>query len=913
MSNNNGNFKAYKILEEGDLKELISRELLEHFISNNILFLYSIEKKHAYVWIGKNTNQTLRLQIPKAENLFLEQNSNFRILRHFTVDEGVEPSSFFDTFTLSKKDLVESREKWRKYRLEIYGQIDEFKIQFNSYQMGGNFSKAKEFVADIIELAKKIQDQDIIDEYSRYLKEIEQKQILKEKKQEIQKQIPGKLEEISQFLQEKEFLKAHDIAIIVKDWYKEILKKKIPTDHKQILSQERIEYSQYLEMKENVKEKQQLLEESINKSDILKAHTMAIELQKIYKESLQKPMDGVLDQLIQKEVSLYANQLEKEKQIAHKLDEIKGNIQKALQSFDFSRLWNFYQDAESQLKISIKPELKQQWKDYKLELNQEQEKWEKQQELIRQKEKEIDANIEILKSQIKTALDAHNYQKARELCHKIQETAQKSTINEKITSTETNCQTFYHQIDKLQHEYELSENLNAKFNEIPDFVSSKNFDGIIHDLSEFLENPHIDSIPDKKEILEERLYFLKTQRDLYASKLELFGILEQNISDNQKKQKWYIAIENSKKIIQIAQELEKKDAKAKYTQLLNDFQANFEKEQKLNAEKQQKLMADAESLKNIIEVNEDILPLVDTLSIEDVLGDLSQDMDQMLDQIGSLLETNRVEIKTDMNSKSTIRTASGQMLEIEQVSEIALQDNSSPSSGHTTAPAKFEVLSGLENSFDESIEEAIIEDLIPYNFEINEIELNGEKPSEEPIKTLQKDGIKLEWTVHDIAPKDKIEIHYDLRRRVSRTIILPMDKELKIIKTHQNIQELNVAGLYDARMKFSNNFQRAMQGVVIEDIIPTIYLYNVKEPDMKEIAGKLEQTEGSLVKWNLKSIPDGFSATHWYKLLELYLFEELKMSIKKLSETGFDFLQKGDINHGFEKYHELMNLLEQYK
>ena len=142
----------------------------------------------------------------------------------------------------------------------------------------------------------------------------------------------------------------------------------------------------------------------------------------------------------------------------------------------------------------------------------------------------------------------------------------------------------------------------------------------------------------------------------------------------------------------------------------------------------------------------------------------------------------------------------------------------------------FNVQSGVVNPFDDVIEEAVLTDLIPYNFEITNIELNGEPVKELPDKSLSENGIELNWQFNNIPPKENIEINYDLRRRVSRTIIFILNGQLKIIKTHSKLSMLELEGLYEAKLPFTNSYGGQIEGVIVEDIIPLYYLHFIKEP-----------------------------------------------------------------------------------
>ncbi|MFX1259573.1 MAG: hypothetical protein ACFFAN_17095, partial [Promethearchaeota archaeon] len=219
-----------------------------------------------------------------------------------------------------------------------------------------------------------------------------------------------------------------------------------------------------------------------------------------------------------------------------------------------------------------------------------------------------------------------------------------------------------------------------------------------------------------------------------------------------------------------------------------------------------------------------------------------------------------------------------------------------------------EVRSGIKNRFDDTIEEALITDIIPYNFEICNIEFNGE-PVKTPLnKTLIKDGIELNWKIQNIAPEEKIDIIYELRRRVSRTIIFILDGQLKIIKTHSNLTPLNIEGLYEINLFFNNSLGSELNGVVIEDVIPPYYLHYFEEP--KDLMPKKTKDleKGEILKWMIETMKSG-TLNYRYKLLESYRFKEIKKEIESLDKEGLHCLNEGSLKEVLAKYKEIRNLL----
>ena len=316
------------------------------------------------------------------------------------------------------------------------------------------------------------------------------------------------------------------------------------------------------------------------------------------------------------------------------------------------------------------------------------------------------------------------------------------------------------------------------------------------------------------------------------------------------------------------------------------------------------LLEKAKEIGEIIKIEENVLPLVEEFSLDYILGDISDDINESLDQIGILLNEHRVEVRKEITNKSVLTNISGEVVELEKNIEIQEPEEEE-------SKLIYNVQSGVSNPFDEVIEEAVISDLIPYNFEIMKVDLNGEIVKELPDNTLKEEGIELRWKLQNIQPKEKIEINYDLRRRISRTIIFLLKDQLKIIKTHSNINNLEVEGLYEARLPFSNSYGLVLDGVIVEDIIPLYYLHFIKEPTNILPAKITSSKHGELIKWNVGSM-EAETLNYHYKLLELYKFEELKIAVNNLDNEGFGALTENNLIEALSKYREVISLLTDY-
>ncbi|TFG05827.1 MAG: hypothetical protein EU539_08880 [Promethearchaeota archaeon] len=436
----------------------------------------------------------------------------------------------------------------------------------------------------------------------------------------------------------------------------------------------------------------------------------------------------------------------------------------------------------------------------------------------------------------------------------------------------------------LKNNYQFKEALN-KLNSTMELIQDK-------EIVEY--NKKLQAL--KETLLEEEQRFLNLKEEI--------DLLDKKLEENRKKNQLKAALINCEKILKNARLLDDHELVLTYTEIFDDLKNKLDALEAKSHEERDKLIAQADELKKVVKIEDDVLPLMEDFSIEDLIDNLSDDLDEVLEQIGELLETHRVEIKHEISNKTILKSTSGEALELEKEVQIERLEEEED-------VTIYGVQSGLTNPFEDAIEEAILTDLIPYNYEITEIQLNGENPKELPDKSLTKNGIEYEWSIQNIPPKGEVNIDYNLRRRISRTVILMLKDQLKIIKNHSNLNSLDLEGLYEARLPFTNSFGDTIHGVVIEDIIPLYYLHFIKEPQNLLPAEVSNSKSGDLIKWNVGTV-ESKTIDYQYRLLELYRMEEIKITVDTLSRNGLNAINKGDLTVALEIYDKIISQLEQY-
>ncbi|MHA1611705.1 MAG: hypothetical protein ACTSYU_06595 [Promethearchaeota archaeon] len=358
------------------------------------------------------------------------------------------------------------------------------------------------------------------------------------------------------------------------------------------------------------------------------------------------------------------------------------------------------------------------------------------------------------------------------------------------------------------------------------------------------------------------------------------------------------ALMNCKNILDLLNLMNKESdekIKSKYLNLLNEFRANQLQINQQKWEEINQIQKNMSYVETLISVDTDVAPQLEIIPLEDLEIDNFQ-LDQMLNEADKLLENHRVPIRHTVSRSAAIKLASGKVVPIKEEFIIAPDldfEEVDPNKPNLNIIA--EVTIEFENQEDDPIEDAFIEDLIPYNYEVVDVEINNEIVKTLPTKRLRKKGLELSWHLTKLKENEPIKFKYHLRPRISRTILVPTDKELQVIHTHSNLQDSDsLEGSYRTWLEFRNEFAQELNNVLLEDIIPEFYAYEVEEKKR----GKFESSKQSsqfLVKWQLFDMGTKFSSEHNYQLTEFEIIEQRKREAERLltlDKTNLPFFKR---------------------
>ena len=846
-----GNIRIFKVNYSEELFEPEVKKTLDLFTLNNIICVYVRQKKRMYIWIGKSASQSLKNVIPKIRSIASGEHEDMVILRYITIESGSEPSEFFDMIDFSKKELEEYVNYQETKLAPVISEINDLRENAEVKIKSEEFDAAIVVAKDIIKLAKEIDDIALEKDQEEFIQAVTAKSEAKKLQIRIEEDNKAieKIEKILEESSELEKLSKFEEAVLSIEGILESTQKRDLPKYKEKLEVRKKELleagEKYIKINKeisNLEEKIGETQEKKNLNDTLEYCEKLIQLA----ESIDKK------ELMEKYSTLLEEVREKLKAKALIISEI-GNLREQAKNKLISEE---YDDAIEVSKDIVK--LAKEIDDIALEKDQE--------EFI----KDVIAKSEAKKLQIRIEEDS-------KLLNKI-----------------------------LEKSLELQN--QSKFEEAVLIIKGILESTQKHDLPNFKERIE----ERKKELLDAEENFIKIKKEI--------SNLEEKISENQEKQHLNAAIKYCEKLIQLARNIkllrfnglsitfheskDKKDLIEKYSTLLKGFREELETKIQSENEEKEKILSKGKEIQNVIKMEEDTMPILEEFSVSELLGDLSSDMNDMLEQIGSLLSVHRVEVKREIKNKVLLTSASGEVIEEEKIIEVQ-------ESGGPEDLLQCNVQSGLENPFDDAIEEAILTDLIPYNFEITNIELNGKVVEELPDKSLSKEGLELTWKIQNIPPKEKVEIKYDLRRKISRTLIFILEGQVKIIKTHFNLSNIGLEGIYDAKLPLTNNYGLTLDGVVVEDIIPLYYLHFIKAPTKISPVEVSSSKIGEFIKWNVGSL-SAETMNYHYRLLELYRLEEIKISITNLSKKGINSVNKKNLTEALKNYDEIISQLEEY-
>jgi len=204
--------KTFKLNFDGTFDEIAYENIKDVFTIVNILAIYIQKIKTMYIWIGRNATQALKNHITQIRVLLKDKFPDFRIIRNITFDMRAEPLEFFKNLNMKKEELYEIINYQEKTVLPILEKVEALKATAEELIKSEQYKNAINKLKEVIELAKKIQDDALQTEQKRLISELTEKYQNKEIVSEIKEETTKVEKEYDELLKSRNILEAHNLV-----------------------------------------------------------------------------------------------------------------------------------------------------------------------------------------------------------------------------------------------------------------------------------------------------------------------------------------------------------------------------------------------------------------------------------------------------------------------------------------------------------------------------------------------------------------------------------------------------------------------------------------------------------------------------------------------------------------------------
>ncbi len=324
------NVRFFKLSYSGALLEVeteTNQNKLELFNINNIIAVHIKDQKRMYIWVGKQSTQSLQFYISKIRFILSREYSDLVTLRYIYTDSGAEGLDFFDSTGLSKNELHEQLKFQEKLLSPKVSEISDLKNMADEYFMAEDYEKVIDISQKLIELAYEIGDEGLKKDQKEFINEAQLRMNLKK----LMKSAEQESEEINQAFLElvtsEKIIAAHELIENFKLKYKDIELTSIP-EIDEILSKEQKIWKAFLIAQDEILGEIEVLEKKIlsciEKQEINEAeehlHTGKNLLKNVMDETIQNKWRDI-EQIFLKSRADHDELIQNSKNIIQKLQE----------------------------------------------------------------------------------------------------------------------------------------------------------------------------------------------------------------------------------------------------------------------------------------------------------------------------------------------------------------------------------------------------------------------------------------------------------------------------------------------------------------------------------------------------------------------------------------------------------------
>jgi len=475
--------------------------------------------------------------------------------------------------------------------------------------------------------------------------------------------------------------------------------------------------------------------------------------------------------------------------------------------------------------------------------------------------------------------------------------------------------------ERLQNIRAQVDTINKAIKDSSDLVKKLEFSEAISILDSAADIIESKELSKYKITIAERKAEIKAAQNAFNLLYNEFLKLEESFTENVEKGNKIFAQQQCKKLVRMAKELKKLKLAEKYEKIAADMQKEIEKAKIMEQRELESLIKMEDAMKDIMKLEfteSSVLTLVETIPIKEAKQKYSEESEELMevdlslfiDVILSIFKEKRAELKSEIIHNELLISNTGEMNEnqtIVPVKEQKINKKVSEDKFRETVNHQFEIV--FENPFDEVMREANIVDIIPYNYKVIKIEIDG-RQVKLPKKILLKEGVVLKWELKNIPANLKVKIKYSLEKRVSRMIIFTEGDLFKLIRTHYSIKDTEAIGQYEALLPFTISEDVELEWFVIEDLFPSYLIPTIIEPkDLTAVDSTISE-EGNLVGWVYESMDPG-TYLYAYRLLDSLEYDEIKANLGSLFKDGLEELERNDLIAAIKKAREISEIFKE--
>lgn len=236
---------------------------------------------------------------------------------------------------------------------------------------------------------------------------------------------------------------------------------------------------------------------------------------------------------------------------------------------------------------------------------------------------------------------------------------------------------------------------------------------------------------------------------------------------------------------------------------------------KLDEEESYQIIKKAsQALERVSRVKIELVESSDLVSIEtDVLPkliELKSDHLMSEDELNDLLKKHQTPVSNAVQRTISYVNSGG----VEHKDKIKLEII------QTEKILEHSLIGSFKNETEKVLTKVVLEDIVPYCYSIKDVVC---KEGGKHKKELLDNGLKLQWSVKELAPGEEIKVLYTFEKRIPRTIYIRKEEDIRIVQDYNSILLDEVDGkVFNYFIsEVINLLPVTLDELIVRDLIPT--------------------------------------------------------------------------------------------